>query len=83
MAPLKLMKVAFGIRGLSQKNINTILLRIEMGLKSKSLLSGPTPIQRSFSSEGLPTSQSQINIHTSSHTLTIREVSEYSHNKGS
>ncbi|GAB6031291.1 hypothetical protein CHUAL_009090 [Chamberlinius hualienensis] len=72
--PHKLLKTAFGIRGFSQKTISSIVLRIEMGLKSKTTVSGPNVIVRSFSSEGLPTSQSQINIHTTSHTLTIREL---------
>lgn len=72
--PSKLLKVAFGIRGLSQKNVAAIFLRTEMTLKSKAMICGPSPIARSFSSEGMPTSQSQMNIHATSRTLTIREL---------
>lgn len=46
-----------------------------MILKSKVVLSGSNKLNRSCSSENLPTSQSQMNIQMASHTLTIREVS--------
>lgn len=45
-----------------------------MILKSKTVLSGSNKLNRSCSSENLPTSQSQMNIQMASHTLTIREV---------
>lgn len=45
-----------------------------MILKSKAVLSGSNKLNRSCSSENLPTSQSQMNIQMASHTLTIREV---------
>jgi len=45
-----------------------------MILKSKTVLSGSNKLDRSCSSENLPTSQSQINIQMASNTLTIREV---------
>lgn len=49
-------------------------MKTEMILKSKSVLSGSNKLNRSCSSENLPTSQSQMNIQMASHTLTIREV---------
>lgn len=45
-----------------------------MFAKSRSVLNGSKQLVRSRSSDNLPTSQSQMNIHMMSHTLTIREV---------
>lgn len=47
-----------------------------MTLKSKQVITG-SRLVRSRSSDNLPTSQSQVNIQMMSHTLTIREVSNY------
>lgn len=73
--PNKLLKVAFGIRGLSSAYISRVFIRTEMVLKSKTVISGSRQLVRSRSSENLPNSQSQNNIQMVSHTLTIREVS--------
>lgn len=73
--PQKVLKVAFGIRGLSSAYISRVFLRTEMVLKSKTVISGSRQLVRSRSTENLPNSQSQNNIQMVSHTLTIREVS--------
>lgn len=73
--PSKILKVAFGIRGLSSAYISRVFIRTEMVLKSKTVISGSRQLVRSRSSENLPNSQSQNNIQMVSHTLTIREVS--------
>ncbi|XP_014251748.1 TBC1 domain family member 24 isoform X2 [Cimex lectularius] len=73
VSPRKLLRVSFGIRGLSSNYIRKVFLNTEMTLKSKSILSGPRQLLRSRSSENLPTSQSQINVRLTSHTLTVRE----------
>lgn len=75
VSPQKLLKVAFGIRGLSSSYISRVFLKTEMILRSKNVINGSRPIVRSRSSENLPNSQSQNNIQMVSHTLTIREVS--------
>lgn len=72
--PQKVLKVAFGIRGLSSAYISRVFIRTEMVLKSKSVISGSRQLVRSRSTENLPNSQSQNNIQMVSHTLTIREV---------
>lgn len=72
--PSKLLKVAFGIRGLSSQYISKVFIRTEMVLKSKTVISGSRQLVKSRSSENLPNSQSQNNIQMVSHTLTIREV---------
>lgn len=72
--PSKLLRQAFNIRGLSSAYISRVFVRTEMVLKSRNVLSGTKQLQRSRSSENLPTSQSQVNIQMMSHTLTIREV---------
>jgi len=72
--PSKLLKVAFGIRGLSSAYISRVFIRTEMVLKSKTVISGSRQLVRSRSSENLPNSQSQNNIQMVSHTLTIREL---------
>ncbi|XP_025206279.1 TBC1 domain family member 24-like isoform X1 [Melanaphis sacchari] len=71
--PQKVLKTAFKIRGLSSAYIHRVFVKTEMILKSKVVLSGSNKLNRSCSSENLPTSQSQMNIQMSSHTLTIRE----------
>ncbi|XP_071052376.1 GTPase-activating protein skywalker isoform X3 [Onthophagus taurus] len=71
--PSKLLKVAFGIRGLSSSYISRVFIRTEMILKSKSAVTGTGQIIRSRSTDNLPNSQSQNNIQMVSHTLTIRE----------
>lgn len=76
VTPTKLLRQAFNIRGLSSAYISRVFLRTEMVLKSRTVL-GSRQLQRSRSSENLPTSQSQINIQMMSHTLTIREVCIY------
>lgn len=73
--PQKVLKVAFGIRGLSSAYISRVFIRTEMVLKSKTVINGSRQLVRSRSSENLPNSQSQNNIQMVSHTLTIREVS--------
>lgn len=75
VSPQKLLKIAFGIRGLSSSYISRVFLKTEMILRSKNVINGSRPIVRSRSSENLPNSQSQNNIQMVSHTLTIREVS--------
>lgn len=75
--PNKLLKVAFGIRGLSTAYISRVFIRTEMVLKSKTMMgSGSTrpPFPRPRSTDNLPNSQSQTNIQMVSHTLTIREL---------
>nr|XP_022914172.1 TBC1 domain family member 24 [Onthophagus taurus] len=72
--PSKLLKVAFGIRGLSSSYISRVFIRTEMILKSKSAVTGTGQIIRSRSTDNLPNSQSQNNIQMVSHTLTIREL---------
>ncbi|XP_014284027.1 GTPase-activating protein skywalker isoform X2 [Halyomorpha halys] len=76
VSPRKLLRVAFGIRGLSSKYIRRVFVKTEMTLKSREVLNGSRQLLRSRSSENLPTSQSQINIQMMSHTLTIRERRE-------
>ncbi|XP_063914625.1 GTPase-activating protein skywalker isoform X1 [Zophobas morio] len=73
VTPQKLLKVAFGIRGLSSAYISRVFIRTEMVLKSKNVINGSRQLVRSRSSENLPNSQSQNNIQMVSHTLTIRE----------
>lgn len=75
VAPQKVLKVAFGIRGLSSSYISRVFIKTEMLLKSKHVITGTRQIPRSRSNENLPDSQSQNNIQMVSHTLTIREVS--------
>lgn len=75
VTPQKVLKVAFGIRGLSSAYISRVFIRTEMVLKSKNVINGSRQLVRSRSSENLPNSQSQNNIQMVSHTLTIREVS--------
>ncbi|XP_065163802.1 GTPase-activating protein skywalker isoform X6 [Atheta coriaria] len=79
--PNKVLKAAFGIRGLSSSYISRVFIRTEMILQSKTVIrSGP--MVRSRSNENLPNSQSQNNIQMVSHTLTIREkVSEEIYNE--
>ncbi|XP_072391493.1 GTPase-activating protein skywalker isoform X2 [Diabrotica undecimpunctata] len=72
VSPQKVLKVAFGIRGLSSSYISRVFLKTEMILKSKNVVNG-SRLVRSRSSENLPNSQSQNNIQMVSHTLTIRE----------
>ncbi|KAJ8977839.1 hypothetical protein NQ317_007967 [Molorchus minor] len=74
VAPQKVLKVAFGIRGLSSSYISRVFLRTEMLLKSEGVINGSKKLVRSRSSENLPNSQSQNNIQMVSHTLTIREM---------
>lgn len=69
-----MLKTAFKIRGLSSAYIHKVFVKTEMILKSKVVLSGSNKLNRSCSSENLPTSQSQMNMNMVSHTLTIREV---------
>ncbi|XP_034936893.1 GTPase-activating protein skywalker isoform X3 [Chelonus insularis] len=73
VSPAKMLRTAFGIRGLSSAYISRVFLRTEMALKSRSVLSGSRSLARSRSTDNLPTSQSQVNIQMMSHTLTIRE----------
>ncbi|XP_015835480.1 GTPase-activating protein skywalker isoform X5 [Tribolium castaneum] len=75
VTPQKVLKVAFGIRGLSSAYISRVFIRTEMVLKSKNVINGSRQLVRSRSSENLPNSQSQNNIQMVSHTLTIRELS--------
>lgn len=75
VTPQKVLKVAFGIRGLSSSYISRVFIKTEMLLKSKHVITGTRQIPRSRSNENLPDSQSQNNIQMVSHTLTIREVS--------
>lgn len=75
VSPQKVLKVAFGIRGLSSSYISRVFLKTEMILRSKNVVNGSRQLVRSRSSENLPNSQSQNNIQMVSHTLTIREVS--------
>lgn len=72
--PQKVLKTAFGIRGLSSAYISRVFIRTEMIIKSRTVMKGSTQLVRSRSSENLPNSQSQNNIQMVSHTLTIREV---------
>lgn len=69
-----MIKTAFKIRGLSSAYIHKVFVKTEMYLKSKPVISGSNKLNRSCSSENLPSSQSQMNIQMSSDTLTIREV---------
>ncbi|XP_047107589.1 GTPase-activating protein skywalker [Schistocerca piceifrons] len=75
VTPAKMLRTAFGVRGLSSAYISKVFLKTEMILKSKSVQSSSRQLVRSRSSENLPTSQSQVNIQMMSHTLTIREGS--------
>ena len=74
------MKTAFGIRGFSKNEINQVVLKTEMTLKSNRLAmdASEEPMgaisSRTASLEGLPTSASQCDVQMMSHTLTIREV---------
>ncbi|CAH0557276.1 unnamed protein product [Brassicogethes aeneus] len=82
VTPQKVLKVAFGIRGLSSSSISRIFIKTEMLLKSKHVIHGSKQIVRSRSTENLPNSQSQTNIQMVSHTLTIRErMSEEMYNE--
>lgn len=74
MNPQKFLKSAFKIRGLSSEYIHRIFIKTEMILKSKTVLSGSNKLNRSCSSENLPTSRSQMNIQMTSNTLAICEV---------
>lgn len=75
VTPEKLLKVAFSIRALSQSEVNRILVRTEMYLKSRRSSNTPTNgMTKSRSTEGIPTSQSQLNIQMASHTLNIHEL---------
>ncbi|XP_018575683.1 TBC1 domain family member 24 isoform X1 [Anoplophora glabripennis] len=74
VTPQKLLKAAFGIRGLSSSYISRVFLKTEMLLKSRHVINGSRQLVRSRSSENLPNSQSQNNIQMVSHTLTIREL---------
>ncbi|XP_056645909.1 GTPase-activating protein skywalker isoform X1 [Diorhabda sublineata] len=73
VSPQKVLKVAFGIRGLSSSYISRVFLKTEMILRSKNVVNGSRQLFKSRSSENLPNSQSQNNIQMVSHTLTIRE----------
>ncbi|XP_066143731.1 GTPase-activating protein skywalker isoform X3 [Euwallacea fornicatus] len=73
VTPQKVLKVAFGIRGLSSSYISRVFIKTEMLLKSRQVVHGSKQLVRSRSSENLPNSQSQNNIQMVSHTLTIRE----------
>ncbi|XP_044594753.1 GTPase-activating protein skywalker isoform X1 [Cotesia glomerata] len=75
VSPAKLLRIAFGIRGLTSAYISKVFLRTELTLKSRTVLTGSRSLARSRSSDNLPTSQSQVNIQMMSHTLTIREGS--------
>lgn len=82
VSPQKVLKVAFGIRGLSSSYISRVFLKTEMILRSKNVVNGSRQLFRSRSSENLPNSQSQNNIQMVSHTLTIREkMSEEMYNE--
>ncbi|XP_056645914.1 GTPase-activating protein skywalker isoform X6 [Diorhabda sublineata] len=74
VSPQKVLKVAFGIRGLSSSYISRVFLKTEMILRSKNVVNGSRQLFKSRSSENLPNSQSQNNIQMVSHTLTIREL---------
>ncbi|XP_076256978.1 GTPase-activating protein skywalker isoform X3 [Rhynchophorus ferrugineus] len=73
VTPQKVLKVAFGIRGLTSSYISRVFIKTEMLLKSRQVMHGSKQLARSRSSENLPNSQSQNNIQMVSHTLTIRE----------
>ncbi|XP_049822594.1 GTPase-activating protein skywalker-like isoform X2 [Aethina tumida] len=73
VTPQKVLKVAFGIRGLSTSSICRIFIKTEMLLKSKHVIMNKPLLPKSRSTDNLPTSQSQTNIQMVSHTLTIRE----------
>ncbi|XP_056645912.1 GTPase-activating protein skywalker isoform X4 [Diorhabda sublineata] len=82
VSPQKVLKVAFGIRGLSSSYISRVFLKTEMILRSKNVVNGSRQLFKSRSSENLPNSQSQNNIQMVSHTLTIREkMSEEMYNE--
>ncbi|KAJ8920646.1 hypothetical protein NQ315_004785 [Exocentrus adspersus] len=82
VSPQKVLKVAFGVRGLSSSYISRVFLKTEMLLKSRHVINGSRQLVRSRSSENLPNSQSQNNIQMVSHTLTIRErMSEEMYNE--
>ncbi|XP_037977314.1 GTPase-activating protein skywalker isoform X3 [Plutella xylostella] len=74
-SPTKLLRTAFSIRALSSQYISRVFIKTEMTLKSKQVITGSRLVTRSWSSDNLPTSQSQVNIQMMSHTLTIREGS--------
>jgi len=75
VSPQKMLRIAFGIRALSSSYIHRVFLKTEMTLKSRSMINDSSRnLQRSKSSENLPSSQSQVNIQMMSRTLTIREV---------
>ncbi|KAL1124173.1 hypothetical protein AAG570_001943, partial [Ranatra chinensis] len=73
VSPRKVLRTAFGIRGLSTGYIRRVFLKTEMTLKSKNNVLSSRQLVRSRSTENMPTSQSQVNIQMMSHTLTIRE----------
>ncbi|XP_037977318.1 GTPase-activating protein skywalker isoform X7 [Plutella xylostella] len=73
-SPTKLLRTAFSIRALSSQYISRVFIKTEMTLKSKQVITGSRLVTRSWSSDNLPTSQSQVNIQMMSHTLTIREL---------
>lgn len=82
VSPQKVLKVAFGIRGLSSSYISRVFLRTEMLLKSEGVINGSKRMGKAKSIENLPNSQSQNNIQMLSHTLTIRErMSEEMYNE--
>lgn len=70
----KVLRTAFGIRGLSSAYISRVFIKTKMLLKSRTELSSSRQLVRSRSTDNLPTSQSQVNIQMMSHTLTIREL---------
>uniref|UniRef100_T1JNM3 TLDc domain-containing protein n=1 Tax=Strigamia maritima TaxID=126957 RepID=T1JNM3_STRMM len=72
----KLLKVAFGIRALSQNEVNKMFIHSEMCVNSKSVVRNTShnTLVRSRSTDGIPTSQSQVAIQAISHTLTIHEL---------
>lgn len=75
VGPRKLLRVSFGIRGLSSAYIFRVFTKTEMTLKARTnVMSNSRQLHRSRSSENLPTSQSQLSVQMMSHTLTIREV---------
>jgi hypothetical protein len=78
--PAKVLRTAFGIRGLSSAYISRVFIKTKMLLKSQTELNSSRRLMRSCSTDNLPTSQSQVNIQMMSHTLTIREVGSLSSN---
>ena len=74
VSPSKLLKIAFGIRGLSSAYISRVFLKTEMVIKSHSAIAGSRQLMRSRSSDNFLSSQSHANFQFSSCIVASKEV---------